>query len=228
VLSGRDRAVLERCKFGATSETGGILVDTMDRLEPIELSEKKAGEMTRLLEEAAEGRQGAIEKLFPLVYTELRSMASVRMASERPDHTLQPTALVNEAYVRMMGVVGVAWKSRAQFFYAAAEAMRRILIDHARSRNRLKRELKRRELRELESLADLAEYSNLQGIMAVDDAVRRLEEQSAEVGSVVKLRFYAGLSPQETASATGFSLRKVYRHWAYARAWLYRELSQEI
>lgn len=200
----------------------------MDFPVPITLSEKKAGEMTRLLDEAAQGRTGALEDLFPLVYTELRSMAAARMASERPDHTLQPTALVNEAYVRMLGVTGVQWKSRSQFFYAAAEAMRRILIDHARSRKRLKREQSRRELHELESLADLAENSNLEEIMAVDDAVRRLEVQNPEVGSVVRLRFYAGLSPEETANATGFSPRKVFRHWAYARAWLFREVSKNL
>lgn len=209
------------------SADSGIFVAIMDRPDSMPVPEAKPGEMTRLLEEAAKGERGALEALFPLVYSELRSIAGARMASERPDHTLQPTALVNEAYMRMMGGVGAEWKSRAQFFYAAAEAMRRILIEHARARGRQKREHDRRELRELESLADLAEYSNLTEIMAVDDAVRRLEEQNPEVGSVVRLRFYAGLSPEETASATGFSQRKVYRHWAYARAWLYRELTAE-
>lgn len=187
-----------------------------------------ADDMTRLLDEAAQGKCAAIDELFPLVYAELRKMAAQRMAAERPDHTLQPTALVHEAYVRLIGDASVQWRNRAQFFYAAAESMRRILVEHARANGRLKRgEGRRRNLQALEGLSDLAEFSDLEEILAVDDAVRRLEEQSPEVGNIVRLRFYAGLSAEETAKATGLSERTLYRHWSYARAWLYRELGPD-
>jgi len=188
--------------------------------------DEPAEQMTRLLGDIAQGREGALAELFPLVYGELRKMAAVRMAAEREDHTLQPTALVHEAYFRLVGKSHIEWKSRAHFFHAAAEAMRRILIDHARARDRLKRGHGiRRELQALESVADLAESANFEQIVAVDHAVRRLEEMNPEVGGVVRLRFYAGLNPEETGQALGLSPRTVFRHWAYARAWLYRELS---
>jgi len=197
----------------------------MDKPASENSTDDQADQMTRLLDELAQGRQDALKELFPLVYGQLRNMAAQRMATERPDHTLQPTALVHEAYARLVRMPSLRWESRAHFYFAAAEAMRRILIEHARGKKRLKRGRGlRRELQTLEGVADLAEQLDFEEIMAVDDAVRRLEELNPEVGSVVRLRFYAGLSPDETAKATGLSSRTVYRHWAYARAWLYREL----
>jgi RNA polymerase sigma factor (TIGR02999 family) len=205
-----------------------LLNDNMDNRDPENPIDRQADSMTRLLDEVAQGREGALSELFPLVYAELRSIAGKHMAAERPDHTLEPTALVHEAYVRLVGGSNVQWQNRAQFFYTAAEAMRRILIEHARGKGRIKRgQGRKRDLQQLEGLADLAENSDLDEILAVDDAVRRLETQNPEVGSVVRLRFYAGLSFEETASTTGLSPRQVYRHWAYARAWLFRELKSK-
>lgn len=181
--------------------------------------------LTRLLDEAARGQQHAAEAIFPRVYDELRSIAAHRMAGEQAGHTLGATALVHEAYLRLVGNDQVRWASRAHFFHAAAEAMRRILVEHARAKRRLKRGGgRRRDLAGLEGVADLAARADPDEILAVDEAIRRLEIQSPEVATVVRFRFYAGLSPDETAKATGLSPRTVYRHWAYARAWLYREL----
>lgn len=201
--------------------------------EPMENSALKnapktsADQVTRLLDEAALGRKQAMQELFPLVYEELRKMAGQRMAVERPDHTLEPTALVHEAYLRLVGDTELHWQNRAHFFYAAAEAMRRILIEHARAKGRQKRGKGRPALRSLEGVADLAAQRDIDEILAVDDAVRRLEAQNPEVGRVVRFRFYAGLSTEDTAKATGLSPRTVYRQWAYARAWLYRELESQ-
>lgn len=182
-------------------------------------------DVTRLMGEAAQGHRHAAEELFPLVYDELRKMADYRMAGERKDHTLEATALVHEAYLRLVGRADVQWANRAHFFHAAAESMRRILIEHARAKHRLKRGGGRnRNLKGLESVADLVARSDPEEIMAVDEAVRRLEVENPDAANVVRLRFYAGLTPDETAKATGLSPRTVYRQWAYARAWLYRAL----
>jgi RNA polymerase sigma factor (TIGR02999 family) len=172
-------------------------------------------EVTRLMGEAAHGRGRAAEELFPLVYDELRKMAGHRMAAERQDHTLEATALVHEAYLRLVGSDDVQWANRAHFYHAAAEAMRRILVEHARAKHRLKRGGGRhRDLKGLESVADLVARSDPDEILAVDEAVRRLEVENPEAATVVRLRFYAGLSPEETAKATNLSPRTVYRHWA--------------
>lgn len=181
------------------------------------------------MSEAAQGRQQAGEDLFSLVYAELRSMAARQMAAERQDHTLDATSLVHEAYLRMMGNTEVRWANRAHFFYAAAEAMRRILVEHARAKNRLKRGGgRRRDLSSLEGLADLVARSDPEEILAVDEAIRRLEVENPEAAKVVRLRFFAGLSPEETAHAADLSPRTVYRLWAYARAWLFRELKATL
>jgi RNA polymerase sigma factor (TIGR02999 family) len=186
-------------------------------------------EITRLMSEAAQGGHLAGEELFSRVYEELRSMAAHRMAAERQDHTLDATALVHEAYLRMMGNIDVRWTNRAHFFYAAAEAMRRILVEHARGKNRLKRGGgRRRDLNGLEGVADLVARSDPEEILAVDEAIGRLELENPEAAKVVRLRFYAGLSPDETAHAADLSPRTVYRLWAYARAWLFRELKATL
>jgi RNA polymerase sigma factor (TIGR02999 family) len=186
--------------------------------------------LTRLLERAAAGDAGAGADAVVRVYEELRLLARQRLASERAGHTLQATALVNEAYLRLIDSAGGAlnFAGRAHFFHAAAEAMRRVLVEHARARSRLKRgggEARRVALVELTGVADLAAAdSDPAEILTVDEAIRRLEEQSPDVGAVVRLRFYAGLSPKETAEALGVSESTVYREWNFARAWLYREL----
>ena len=184
--------------------------------------------LTRLLERAAAGDAGAGADVVARVYEELRLLARQRLASERAGHTLQATALVNEVYLRLVESAdgSLNFAGRAHFFHCAAEAMRRVLVEHARARSRLKRggDARRVPLEELTGVADLAADADPAEILTVDEAIRRLEEQNPDVGAVVRLRFYAGLSPGETAQALGVSESTVYREWNFARAWLYREL----
>jgi len=161
-------------------------------------------------------------ELFSIVYEQLRGLARRRMAEERVDHTLQTTGLVHEAYLRLEAGGQIKWSSRGQFFVAAAEAMRRILIEHARARGKLKRGGGHRRV--LLNVLDLAAEEQIPEILALDEALCRLEQISPEVAAVVRLRFYAGLSVDETAQALGVSPRTVKREWTYARAVLYREL----
>lgn len=182
-------------------------------------------DVSRILRAAREGEPVDMSALLALVYDKLRAIAARRMETERAGHTLQPTALVNEAYLRLVGDEGLAWSSRAHFYAAAAEAMRRILIDHARSKDRVKRGGGRPGLPL--DVVDLATRDNVEEILAVDDAVCRLEETDRRMGAVVKLRFYAGLSERETAQALGISERTVQREWVVARAWLKSRLSEE-
>jgi RNA polymerase sigma factor (TIGR02999 family) len=163
--------------------------------------------------------------LLPLVYQSLKDLARQRMAMERVGHTLQATALVHEAYLRLAGARGVRWAGQVQFYHAAAEAMRRILIEHARSRGRIKRGGKTRRVPI--NLLDLAEEGDRDEILALDEAIRRLEEHTPDIAAVVRLRFYAGLTVSETADALAMGRRSVDRAWAYARVWLYRELYGE-
>lgn len=182
-------------------------------------------EVTRILVAVEGGDVRAADKLLPLVYEQLRAIATQRMAQERAGHTLQATALVHEAYLRLVGGQQVPWMNRAHFYLAAAEAMRRILIEHARKRGRLKRGGDRRRVPV--SVADLAAEQDSEEILAVDEAVRRLEETDAQAGKVVRLRFFAGLSVDETARALDLSPRTIAREWAYARAWLHDALKGE-
>jgi RNA polymerase sigma factor (TIGR02999 family) len=158
--------------------------------------------------------------LLPLVYDELRALARHRMAQENVGHTLQATALVHEVFVRLSG--SARFSNRAHFFHAAAEAMRRILVEHARARGRIKRggEARRTPL----NVLDLAATGDSEQILAFDDAIERLEKESPVAAAVVRLRFFAGLSVEETAESLGVSPRSVNREWTYARAWLYRVL----
>lgn len=164
---------------------------------------------------------GAAEQLLPLVYQSLKELARQRMSLERPGHTLQATALVHEAYLRLAGK-NIRFAGRIQFYHSAAQAMRRILVEHARGKGRVKRggEVRRVPL----NLLDLAEEADREEILALDEAIRRLEEHTPEIAAVVRLRFFAGLSVGETAEALSMGRRSVDRAWAYARVWLYREL----
>ncbi len=164
------------------------------------------------------------QDLLPIVYDQLRKLAQQRMALERPGHSLQATALVHEAFLRIIGDREEGWASRAQFFAAAAEAMRRILIEHARSRGRSPTADVRRRVT-LSGL-DLAATEDLDQVLAVDEAFQRLMSADPRAADVVRLRFYAGLSEAETASALEISERTVRREWAYARAWLFDALQQ--
>lgn len=186
-----------------------------------------AGPVTRLLQAMADGQESAAGELLPMVYDQLLAIARRRMASERREHTLQATALVHEAYLRLLGddAADLAWASRAQFFRAAAEAMRRILIEHARGRRRVKRGGNRR--RQPLDVIDLAADENSDDILALDAAICRLAEQDEQAARIVRLRFYAGLSVEEAAEALAISPRTVKRDWAFARAWLFDQLSRD-
>ena len=193
------------------------------------MPEPMSDQLTRLLDAAALGEAGASEKLLPLVYEQLRSLARQRMAQERADHTLQATALVHEAYLRLVGPAPGAlapWSGRGHFYKAAAEAMRRILIEHARARGRVKRGGGQGRV-SLQALASVesAAGCDAEDLLALDHAFEELERQNPDAAAVVRLRFYAGLSVDETAAALNVSDRTVNREWNYARAWLFRALN---
>ena len=179
--------------------------------------------VTEILKQIEFGNSSAAEQLLPLVYDELRKLAGVRMASESPDHTLQATALVHEAYVRLVDQEQVQhWNSRGHFFGAAAEAMRRILVENARRKQRIKRggELTRIDL---DTDASLPVGSD-ELVLAVDETLDALARQNAQAAQLVKLRYFAGLTLPQAAEALGISSRTVDRLWAYAKAWLHTEL----
>jgi len=183
------------------------------------------GEVTRILSELGNGQNDAADKLLPLVYDQLKAIARVRMNQERPGHTLQATALVHEAWVRLVGPRKIDWSGRGHFYLSAAEAMRRILIDHARARGASKRggDWKRAAA----SVADLAASDQFGDFLALDDALSRLEGQDQRAAEVVRLRFYAGLSIEDTARALDVSPRTVRREWTYARTCLLQTLQDE-
>jgi RNA polymerase sigma factor (TIGR02999 family) len=170
------------------------------------------------------GSGGSSGELLAAVYEQLRAIAQQRLNQEAPGHSLQATALVHEAYLRIAGERRVAFQNRAHFFATAAEAMRRILIDHARAKGAAKRGGGVR--RDAISVVDLAVDEDPSHILALDEAMIRLERAEPEVAAVVRLRFFAGLSGEETAEMLGVSPRQVDRLWAYARAWLSRELAE--
>lgn len=182
-------------------------------------------QMTHILDEIDEGKPQAASKLLPLVYEQLRQQAHRQMARERPGGTLDATALVHEAYLKLARDRPLKWAARTQFLHAAAGAMRRILIDRARSRRRIKRGGGRRRL--CLTAVDLADSGDPAEILAVDEAIRHLEKQWPDVARVVRLRFYGGMSVEATAQALRVSQRTVYRDWTFARAWLIRELGYD-
>jgi RNA polymerase sigma factor (TIGR02999 family) len=179
--------------------------------------------VTRLLNEAGAGNAQSSAQLLPLVYQQLRALAGNRIKQERSDHTLQATALVHEAYVRLVDVKNVQhWEGRWHFFAAAAEAMRRILVDKARQKGRLRRGGDRQRL-SLEGL-EVTVDDPPEDLLALDEALDRLAVEHPQHAQLVKLRYFAGLSTQEAADALGISVRTAGRDWAYARAWLYEHI----
>ena len=167
-------------------------------------------------------REEALNRLFPAVYAELRAKARAHLRYERSDHTLQATALVHEAYLRLLGGAYPNWNDRQHFFRAAAEAMRRILVEHARGRARVKRGGNPVRVT-LTDVASLTQQDPAE-VLALDAAIRRLEEQDPTAADIVRLRFFAGLSVEETAAMLDVSERTVKREWAFARAWLFNAL----
>jgi RNA polymerase sigma-70 factor (ECF subfamily) len=181
------------------------------------------GEVTQLLIEIRAGNREAEEKLIPLVYTQLRRLAAHYLRGERADHTLQPTALVHEAYLRLTKIHEVDWQSRSHFFATAATVMRRILVDHARAQLANKRE-GFREAISLEEVLVLSPARSSQ-LIALDDALVRLASLDTRRSKIVELRFFGGLSEEETGVVLGISVRTVKRDWRVAKAWLYNEMS---
>lgn len=181
--------------------------------------------LTLLLKNVSAGEAGARDELVTCVYAQLRKIAKGRLSRERSDHTLQPTELVHEAYVKMASHLGDQdWQNRGQFFGAAAEAMRRILINYARTRNTAKRGGGRRP--EAINVLELAAEQDPEQILAVDEAIQQLAEKDPTLGQLVHLRFFAGLSIEQTAEAMNISPRSVARHWNFARAWLTKALEE--
>ena len=180
-------------------------------------------DVTQILNAIERGDPSAAEQLLPLVYEELRKLAVAKMAQENPGHTLQATALVHEAYIRLVGSEKAQhWNSRGHFISAAAEAMRRILVDEARRKQSLKRGggMQRREL--VDTFLAVPEFSN--DMLALDEALTKLAESDPDSAGLAKLRVFAGLSTEEAASIVGLSPRSATRRWAFARAWLIREI----
>ncbi|HYX19801.1 MAG TPA: sigma-70 family RNA polymerase sigma factor [Thermoanaerobaculia bacterium] len=185
--------------------------------------EKPSGqEVTALLREWSAGDRGALERLMPLVYGELRQLAASHLRSERGDHTLQPTALVHEAYLRLVGQRSVSWANRAHFFGIAAQMMRRVLVDHARRRLAAKRSPGTLRIDLGEETA--AAPDRMPELLALDRALTELERLDPRQARVVELRFFAGLSVEETAEVAGVSTATVKREWRTARAFLRHEI----
>ncbi len=178
-----------------------------------------SGDLTVLLDRVAAGDRQSTDRLLDAVYDQLRKVAQQRMKDEKPGHTLQATALVHEAYLRLVrNNEKLQWSSRAQFYVAAAQAMQRILVEHARRKKRLKRGGDRQPV--VSNVVDLARDENLEDVVALHEAIDRLEKEDPRAALVTRLRFYAGLTVEETAKAMKVSERTVIREWVYARSWL--------
>ena len=183
-------------------------------------------EVTQILKALEEGRSQAAEELLPLVYEELRRLAAHKMANEAPGQTLQPTALVHEAWLRLIGNENQEWNGRGHFLAAAAEAMRRILVENARRKQRVKHggAMQRIDLTTL----DVAIITHDEHLLAVDEALDKLTARDPLGAQLIKLRFFAGLSNVDAARMLGIPERTAKRTWAYARAWLYEELKKTL
>jgi RNA polymerase sigma-70 factor (ECF subfamily) len=189
----------------------------------IRLSDPLSHNITHLLKEWSDGDERALDRLTPLVYEELRQQAARYLRHERPGHTLQTTALINEAYLRLIDVKEVDWQSRKHFFAIAANLMRRVLVDHARRRDAEKRGGDNIRLTLDDTLA-VASGPDVD-LLAIDEALERLSVIDGQQARVVELRFFSGLSVEETAAALGISPKTVKRDWSVARAWLRREIA---
>jgi RNA polymerase sigma-70 factor (ECF subfamily) len=182
------------------------------------------GEITRLLAELKDRQEGAAPRLFELLYDELRRLAQHHLANERADHTLQATALVNEAYLRLV-VGGGHWQNRAHFFGVASGAIRRILVDHARAKRAAKRPGSQQKV--VLSDALVISEESFESIIDIDDALARLASRDARQCRIVELRYFGGLTAEETGEVLGVSVNTVKRDWAVAKAWLHGELAGE-
>ncbi len=184
-----------------------------------------SNDVTGLLARWSSGDPEALQQLIPLVYAECRRIAAQQLRRERHEHTLDPTALVHELYLRLVDQQRATWENRAHFFGVAAQLMRRILVDHARARQAEKRGGSA-ILVSLDAAADTPDDSRIADVLAIDEALDRLAARDAEQVRIIELRFFAGLTVEETAHVVGRSPRTIKREWRLAKAWLYRELRQ--
>ena len=182
-------------------------------------------DVTQILNAIEQGDPQATEKLLPLVYEELRLLAAQKMAQEKPGQTLQATALVHEAYLRLVGSGSNDWNSRGHFFAAAAEAMRRILVDNARRKRSIRHGGRR--LKVDLSDASMAVEEPKDDLLALDEALQKLSEEDEKLAELVKLRYFAGLTLEQVAGIMGIGRRTADRYWALGRAWLYQEIARE-
>ena len=183
-------------------------------------------DVTRILSAIEQGDPHAAEELLPLVYNELRRLAAKKLAHEKPGQTLEATALVHEAYLRLVDVEKAQhWNSRGHFLAAAAEAMRRILVENARRKQSLKQggHLRRRDA----EIDQILHRNTSDDVLAIDEALGKLEQDNAPVAHLVRLRYFGGLSMDECATVLGVTVRTAQRYWAYARAWLHHEIAAE-
>ncbi|HEY4414944.1 MAG TPA: sigma-70 family RNA polymerase sigma factor [Verrucomicrobiae bacterium] len=183
-------------------------------------------DVTVILEAIGRGEARTLDELLPLVYQELRQLAAARMAQESAGHTLQPTALVHEAWMRLVSDSNRTWKNRAYFFGAAAEAMRRILIESARRKSRLKHGGDQERV-DIESL-ELSDTTPDEKVLLINDALEQLEQEHPERGRVVVLKYFGGLTNKEVSEMLGISERTVDRHWVCAKEWLFRKVSAQM
>lgn len=197
------------------------LVESLRRI-----SLKRVSDVTRILQHAQNGDPKVAEQLLPLVYDELRRLANARMANEPAGHTLQPTALVHEAWLRLTGDENQTWDGRAHFFGAAAEAMRRILIDRVRKKRAVRHggDQHRVDVAEIE----LAAPAQDDQLLAINEALDKFANEHPDEARLVKLRYFVGMTNEEAAEALGIAPRTAKYYWTHARAWLYREINREI
>ncbi len=186
--------------------------------------ETSTGEVTRLLQDCSDGNRDALDKLLPLVYNELRRLAHSYLSHERPDHTLQTTALVHEAYLKLIDQRSVNWQNRAQFFAISAQAMRRILLDNARRHTAAKRGSGGQKI-SLDEVATLSGDSANDSLIALDLALQKLETIDEAQSKIVELRYFGGLTIEETAEVLKISPSSIQREWTVARAWLYKTMT---
>jgi RNA polymerase sigma factor (TIGR02999 family) len=210
--------------FGIIGPLPPVPPASQEELSPVSLSKVSSPDVTQVLQEVSHGVKDAPARLMPLVYDELRRLADHYLRQERPDHTLQPTALVHEAYLRLVDQSRVEWQGRAHFIGVAAQLMRRILVDHARRHHASKRGGFQQRL----SLDEAVDYSQPRDLdlVALDDALNALEQFDERQSRIVELRFFGGLTIEETAEALGVSPATVKVDWNMAKAWLLREVSR--
>ncbi len=191
-------------------------------MENQRLKQAVSENVTELLIELSNGDRNAVDLLLPVIYDELRKLAANYLRRERPDHTLQPTALVHEAYLRLVDQTRVTWQNRAHFFGVAAQIMRRLLVDHARKHKAEKRGQDFQKLSLDENIDRSVDRSS--ELIALDDALKALEAHDAQKARVVELRYFGGLSIEETADVLGVTPTTIKRHWRFAKAWLHGQM----